>query len=231
MIRNGFRKGMIAAVVCATPLTACNVGDAVIAPDDYVRDLFGYASWKPSTRSPDSYVELITLEHVVRYEPATARFGDVERGRLRSFLSRINLGPQDQVALFGPQRDAGRHDPVTTARLQFLRGEMAVMGIQAKVPSGQLGAQGSDRISVVVSRPVVITPDCRQGPAGRGERPQFVMGCTTHANLGNMIANPLDLANGREPSPADGEASALGIKRYRDGEAKALKSAITETTK
>ena len=220
MIRNGFRKSMIAAVVCATPLAACNVGDAVIAPDDYVRDLFGYASWKPSTRSPDSYVELITLEHVVRYEPATARFGDVERSRLRSFLSRINLGSQDQVALFGPRRDAGRHDPVTTARLQFLRGEMAVMGIQA-----------SDRISVVVSRPVVITPDCRQGPAGGGERPQFVMGCATHANLGNMIANPLDLANGREPSPADGEASALGIKRYRDGEAKALKSAITETTK
>ena len=230
MIRNGFRTGMIAAIVCAPLLAACNVGDAVIAPDDYVRDLFGYASWKPSTRSPNSYVELVTLEHVVRYQPATARFGDEERGRLRSFLSQIGLGSRDQVALFGPRRDAGRHDPVTTARLQFLRGELAVMGIQAKVPPGRLGAQGSDQISLVVSRPVVITPDCRQGPAGQSQRPQFVMGCATHANLGNMIANPLDLANGREPSPADGEASALGIKRYRDGETKALESAITETT-
>lgn len=221
------RKACLALALSAPLLAACNVGDAVTTPDEFIRDVVDYAAWEPSQRLPESYVELITLEHIVRYSPTTARFGDDERSRLRSFLSQSRIGPKDQVALYGPRRDAGRHDPVTTARLQFLRGELALMGVPAKVPVGKLDDRSIDQISLVVSRPVVITPDCSQGAPTRGHRPQFVMGCATNANLGNMIANPLDLEVGQEPSPSDGEASTLGIQRYRADQIKAPQKEAT----
>ncbi len=225
MTQSTYKKAFVALAVSAPLLAACNVGDAVTTPDDFIRDVVDYAAWQPSDRLPDSYVELVTLEHVVRYSPTTARFGDDERARLKAFLSRTRVGPKDQVALYGPRRDGGLHDPVTAARLQFLRGELAVLGVPAKVPAGQLGT--GDQISLVVSRPVVITPDCTQGPAGKSQRPEFVMGCATSANLGNMIANPLDLEAGQEASPADGEAATRAIQRCRADEVKPL---IKEST-
>jgi type IV pilus biogenesis protein CpaD/CtpE len=50
-----------------------------------------------------------------------------------------------------------------------------------------------------------------------GDRPQYYWTCSTTANLGAMVANPQDLANGQIPNPADGEAAALGTQRYRAG--------------
>ena len=50
------------------------------------------------------------------------------------------------------------------------------------------------------------------------------IGCSTNANLGQMVADPLDLQQGRPAGAADGEAASLSIQRYRRGETRELEN-------
>lgn len=212
-------------------LAGCNTGEVWRTPDEYVGDLFRTAKWKPAKRTPENSVELIGIEHVVTFDEGSARMTAPERQRLSQFLSRSRLGSGDSVALLGPLRDQGRHDPVTAARLQFVRGELLVMGISATVPlEDRPDLAAREGISVVVHRSVVISPDCSQPMPARGNRPRFVMGCANEANFGQMIADPLDLVQGREADPADGEASALSIERFRARESTEVEEAEAGTT-
>ena len=56
------------------------------------------------------------------------------------------------------------------------------------------------------------------------------MGCSNTANLGLMVADPLDLKEGRTMGPADGEFGALRIQRYREGEVQEFETDDTATT-
>ena len=212
-------------------LAGCNTGEVWRTPDEYVGDLFRTAKWRAAERTPENSVELIGIEHVVVFDEGSARMTASERRRLNRFLSQGRLGSGDSVALLGPLRDQGRHDPVTAARLQFVRGELLVMGISATVPLKQrpdLAAR--EGISVVIQRSVVISPDCEQPKPAPGRRPGFVMGCSNEANLGHMIVDPLDLEQGREADPADGEATALSIERFRARESTEVEEAEAGTT-
>ena len=212
-------------------LAGCNTGEVWRTPDEYVGDLFRTAKWKPAKRTPENAVELIGIEHVVTFDEGSARMTGPERQRLSQFLSRSRLANGDSVALLGPLRDQGRHDPVTAARLQFVRGELLVMGISSTVPlEDRPDLAAREGISVVVRRSVVISPDCAQPLPAPGNRPRFVMGCSNEANFGQMIADPLDLVQGREADPADGEASALSIERFRARESTEVEEAEAGTT-
>ena len=45
-----------------------------------------------------------------------------------------------------------------------------------------------------------------------------------------MVVDPLDLEKGSNMGPADGEAAALRIQRYREGEIEELEESETATT-
>ena len=212
-------------------LAGCNTGEVWRTPDEYVGDLFRTAKWRQAKRAPENAVELIGVEHVVAFDEGSARMSTAERRRLSGFLSQSRLGRGDSVALLGPLRDQGRHDPVTAARLQFVRGELLVMGISSTVPlEDRPDLALREGISVVIRRSVVISPDCTQQQPSPGNRPRFVMGCANEANIGQMIADPLDLEQGRPADPADGEAAALSMERYRAREATEVEEAESGTT-
>ncbi|MGF1608980.1 MAG: CpaD family pilus assembly lipoprotein [Kiloniellales bacterium] len=214
--------------LAALALTACETWQT---PDEYVGDLFRHGRWQQAKLVQDNSVERIAIEHVVAFASTSADMTRAERLRLAEFLRRANVGKDDQVTLYGPLRDHGRHDPVTTARIQFVRGELLVKGISATAPLVQRNGQElRDGISVVVSRNVVITPDCSQPQPAPGHRPRFVVGCSNTANIGNMIVDPLDLEHGKTPDPADGETAAQSIKRLRDRKTEKLRSIDAETT-
>lgn len=214
--------------LAALTLTACETWQT---PDEYVGDLFRYGRWKQAKRTQDNSVERIAIEHVVAFASNSADMTKAERDRLAEFLRRANVGTDDEVTLYGPLRDHGRHDPVTTARIQFVRGELLVKGIHATAPLVQRnGQEQRDGISVVVTRNVVIMPDCTQPQPAPGHRPRFVMGCANTANLGLMIADPLDLEHGRAPDPADGETAAQSIFRLRNRKTEEIQDIKAETT-
>ena len=47
-------------------------------------------------------------------------------------------------------------------------------------------------------------------------------GCASATNFARMLADPADLARGRDMGPADGTVQADAMRRYRTGETKAL---------
>lgn len=215
-------------LIAALLLSGCNTGDAWRTPDEYVNDLFRTAKWRPTDRVPENSVELILVEHIVTFGQGSAQMSDAEKKRLKDFLARARIGPSEQLSLYGPLRDRGQRDPVTTARLQFVRGELLVMGYTAKAPLvARSGQEEKDGISVVVERSVVISPDCEQAIPAPGHRPRFVLGCPNTYNLGQMIVDPLDLERGREAGPADGVFSADSIRAYRKGMSDKATSAVS----
>lgn len=213
-------------------LNACNnSGEALQRPDEYVEELFRTANWRPSDRAPRNEVELVSLEHRINFKEGSAQFDQNERRLLGDFLMRSGIGRGDSVTIHAPRRDGNLHDPVTASRLGFLRGELSAMGIKSVVPLAQdLGATQAEIITVAVERSVVVSPDCAQPLPAVGNRPRFVMGCSNEVNLGLMVVDPLDIEQGRELTPADGEATTLSIQRYRAGEIRELESTEAETT-
>jgi pilus assembly protein CpaD len=53
-------------------------------------------------------------------------------------------------------------------------------------------------------------------------RPDQPWGCTVNAALGMMVANPLDLVEGRELGPADVSQATGAMRRYRDDKVKEI---------
>ena len=96
------------------------------------------------------------------------------------------------------------------------------------------GRSRDNSVRVTVGRHLVKTPTCpdwsKPATGDSSNRVTSNFGCATSTNLGLMIANPGVLVQGTdELGPADGEATALGIKQYRDG--KVLKPKTTSTLK
>ncbi len=212
-------------------LTGCNAGDLFRGPDEYVRSIVTTGKWRQAVRSPDNDVEIITIEHAVAFQSSAEGLSRGERKRLLDFLRRSQIGGSDRISLHGPMRDFGRHDPVTAARLEALKAELDRVGLKSVIADdGRIAPSDTEQVAVLVTRAIAISPDCRQSSPPRGHRPEFVMGCSNTTALGAMVADPLDLREGRTMGPADGEAGALGIQRYRERELEELEDADTQTT-
>ena len=229
-------SGPRSAAVCLVALTAfllgaCNMGQVVRAPDEWARDFVQTAKWRNAKRSAPNEVEIITIEHAVAFPGSDEGVSPVERQTLLDFLRHTGLQSSDRVTLHGPLRDFGRHDPVTAKRLETLKAELDAVGIPNEiVEDGRIAPNDPDRIAVLITRAVAITPDCGQTQPARGHRPKWAMGCSNTANLGLMVADPLDLKEGRTMGPADGEFGALRIQRYREGEVQEFETDDTATT-
>ena len=157
------------------------------------------------------------MDHQVRFAGDSATLSAEERRRLDSFVNTVDLGYGDivTVAMMG---DAA----MTRRRAQLVRAHLAARKISSKLVARQPGEGAADTVAVSVSRHVVTPPQC---PDWTKNATQDIyssqasnFGCATAQALSVMVANPGDLVRGRRPGAGDGEALALGVRRYREGE-------------
>lgn len=174
--------------------------------------------WRQIPDRPENRVESVRLEHIVAFQPNAIRLDDAERNRLVRFARDGNLNLRDRIELHALPTLEGDYDPTTAARLDVLRGEFDQLGLPSGVAglSGPGANGGLDQIAVVVRRAAIIPPDCEiEREPWAGQRPDLQMGCSDITAIGLMVADPHDLAKGRQIEAPDGEVAASAIERYR----------------
>lgn len=151
-----------------------------------------------------------------------------ERERLDGWFRSIELSYGDRVAVDDPSGAWGVRRDVDT--LLSRRG-MATVGT-APVTAGALPG-GSVR--VVVSRATASVPGCPDW--SRPASPDFVgstmsnYGCANNAALAAMVADPMDLIEGRDGGTAiDPATSGKAIRVYRDAAPTGTRGLKAETT-
>lgn len=172
----------------------------------------------PAAKEPK--VEFAVQAHGVRFAPGQAVPETGEAERLADFLRRLDVGDGDQVVVVAP----------AIAESLAERRRQAVASLLAKRRIGMAAASdrllGSEIIEVVVRRAVVTVPGCPDWTKTPGNSFDNTVssnfGCATAANLARMVADPADLARGRDPGPADGDYGGVSIQNYRKGETKPL---------
>jgi pilus assembly protein CpaD len=212
----------LAPLAAAAALTACHVPVETQDPVQLVSShSFDHANWQQRPAPIESTAETITVLHTVRFTGQDTALGEAAREQLRAFLRDSAVHEGARIEIDGPRTKGGYHDVTTAARIAEIEAELAGLGLRSEVPARPITllSKPEDAIAVTVSRAMVILPDCRTTPPPPSTRPDYYPSCTTAANLGLMVADPLDLERGRALGPADGHASVLSIQRYRAGAA------------
>lgn len=148
-----------------------------------------------------------------------------EQERLEGWFRSIGLAYGDRVAVDGSAGAAGGDVSELLAR----RG-MSLTGT-APVTAGQL-PDGSVR--VVVSRATASVPGCPDW--SRPASPDFVgsttsnYGCASNAALAAMVADPIDLVQGRGGGPTDPALATRAMDSYRATPASGTKGLKVEKT-
>ena len=193
-------------------------------PGEYGDQFFPHGKWEQIPLVPQNIVEVITLDHRVSFSHGQAELTQAARGALSDFILGNRVGPDDRIAVRGP-RDADGE--LAAERLTSVKSEFARLGLVAFESDGRRGwpggaGPGNGEVSVLVTRAVVIPPDCSVPRPDPTLRPNHLRGCADTAALGMMVANPTDLLGARELGPADGEQASAALRRYREGQVKEL---------
>ena len=225
------RLRWLGAAVTLMVMTGCTANELTDKPTNWLGNIITAGKWKQIPRAAGNTVEVVTIEHAVAFNGGETTISPLGKRQITQFLRQTNVSGSDRVMLYGPRRDFGSHDPVTSKRLEVLQAELAQQGVVSSVPAEErLIAADPEAIAILITRAVVIAPECAQPAPGRGARPDFVVGCANSANFGQMVYDPLDIEHGRGMGPADGEARALAIQRYREGEINELEESEIDTT-
>lgn len=167
-------------------------------------------------------------DYVIDLASAGDRLAPGERERLDGWFRSIGLSYGDRVSVDDPYGSYGVRRDVDA--LLNRRG-MASIG-NAPVTAGAV-PPGSVR--VVVSRATASVPGCPDW--SRPSSPDFVgstmsnFGCANNAALAAMVADPMDLVQGREAGPAvDPAVSGKAIRVYRDTAPTGTKGLKNENT-
>ncbi len=185
--------------------------------------------WHPSETDRTGSVDVVKMDHQVRFTGDAATLSAEERSRLDSFVNTVDLGYGDivTVAMMG---DAA----MTRRRAQLVRAHLAARKISSQLVARQPGDGAADTVAVSVARHVVTPPQCPDWTKNATQdiftEQSSNFGCANAHALSVMVANPGDLIRGRSPGPGDGEALALGVRRYREGEITPLVTGEIGTT-
>lgn len=152
-------------------------------------------------------------DYVIDLNAAGDRLTPGEYARLDGWFNTIGLSYGDRVAIDDPTGASQGRSDVT----ELLSRRGLIITEAAPVTAGAL-APGVVR--VVVSRSSASVPGCSDwSRPAIGEFSGSTMsnyGCALNGALAAMIADPLDLVNGRSGSgPADPASSAKAIRTYR----------------
>lgn len=215
-----WRMARLAPLAAAAALSACHIPVETQNPIELVTShSFDHANWQQRPAPIRSTAETITVLHTVHFSGQETALGEDARAQLRAFLRDNAVHEGARIEIDGPRVKGGYHDATTAKRIAEIEAELAGMGLRGEVPARPITSlsKPEEAIAVTVSRAMVILPDCRTAPPPPATRPDYYPSCTTAANLGLMVSDPVDLERGRALGPADGQASVLAIQRYRAG--------------
>ena len=205
------RQAVSVMALCLAPL-------AMTACTDH--RLVTEATWKQQEAPAQPRVQRVDAQYVIPFASKDLEISDVEREALAMFVHQSNLQAGSHVAVAAPTKTAAQAAR-SRNRLASVRNELQRMGISSSIVQAESTNNQStgDEVVVFAQTVAVLPPDC----PGYNQpltldyewRPETRLGCSNAVNLGLMVANPSDLAQGRPLSAADGEAMALGVNRYR----------------
>ena len=182
---------------------------------------FPHGKWEQIPPSQENMVETVTLQHLVRFGSGQSAMTDDQRGQLDAFINANDLSNRDEIVVSAPGNDG-----LSAGRQAAIRKEIANYGLLA-VDGGSPDGGLPGEVLVNVTRSVVIPPDCSVPQPEPTLRPNNKWGCTVESALGMMVADPNDLAHGRDLGPGDGEQASGALRRYRADEVKDLDEETT----
>jgi len=149
-----------------------------------------------------------------------------EKKALQQALADNAGGSGLRIRLRLPQESAP--DPVK------LRKSLAGLGVPTGITAISARPSESAGSLLVVYHLAAVAPSCDSmvtpsETIDQTDRPSISFGCATYTNLAASVADPADLAEGRELGPADGPNIDAAIERYQADKVKAL-SKNTATT-
>jgi pilus assembly protein CpaD len=168
--------------------------------------------WSMPEARKEIQVDWVELTQPVGFKPGDAQLSDEQKAQLVAFLEQSRFAYGDKLFVSaGRSALEGQRRSTVAAFLQSV----------GYAPSQMADNGQSGDVTVVIGRYVATPPACpdwrKPADTDRGNTSLSNLGCATASNLADMVANPGDLVRGRQPGPLDGEASALGIQRYRQG--------------
>lgn len=211
------------AIVLPLLLAACTQ-----SPDEYAKQVLNTGKWQQMEPLQRASAETISLAHTVRFPWAKAALEREEARKLDAFALAIRSLDRRRtvLTLSGGGKDKGT---LAASRRQAVLTRLQQHGITGKVliRPGSIAENNAKTglVRITIDSVVVFSPDCTAH--NDKSDPGLKLGCSNEAALAAMIARPEDLSIGRKPSPADGEAQALTIQRYRKGETKPLSTELS----
>lgn len=178
------------------------------------------ATWKQATPAAEPRVQTVALAHPVSFAPHSASLAGAEKASLLEFLDRQSIASGTRV-MVKPNAPDGTDAGLLADRMGEVRRVLAARGLVVDLaPPAQGG--NPDQVAVVAMKSQVVPIACPGYNApiqlDHEFRPPFSPGCSTAIDLGLMLENPNDLAQGRDLPPADSEGQSLSIQRYRTGQ-------------
>lgn len=155
-------------------------------------------------------LDTATTQLDLRFEPGSAALASVDAARLQRAATSGEIEPSDRVTV-----DAAGAPYLVKERLASVS---ALLLHHEIVPVA--GAQGAppNHAIVTIQRALVTLPPCpnwsKRPYSDFTNQPSSNFGCATETNLGMMVANPSDLANGLSLGPTAGQPAAAAVNRY-----------------
>jgi|TARA_B100000315_G_C14591459_1_gene596082 pilus assembly protein CpaD len=165
----------------------------------------------------------VQFGHDVVFAKDATRLSLQERRRLEVFLNEADARSADSVIVSSTGQSVNSRRRVEIVRAFLTHRRLNVVQTLTKFASAP---SANNTVRVSVRRHLVTLPGCpdwtKKTYNNFGNSVHSNFGCSTATNLGMMVANPRDLAHGRQPGLVDGEYGARSIEAYRKGETKPL---------
>lgn len=147
----------------------------------------------------------------LRFAPGSSHLLAGDAARLRALAARGGIAPSDRVTVAAAGGPA-----LAAARFRTVADELVAYHIVAT--QGWLAAVGPNHAVVETGRYLVTLPPCPNWSKEPVEHFTNTLpsnfGCATISDLGESVASPADLAEGRPVGLAEGQPASAAVERY-----------------
>jgi pilus assembly protein CpaD len=168
------------------------------------------AEYSDAEAPKDLRLDNATTHVDLRFAPGSTRLVARDATRLRALVATGGLMPSDRVLVA-----TGGSPALARTRFEAIANELAPYRI---VASPQPVPVGPNQAVVESVRYLVTSPPCpnwsKRAQLDFTNTHASNFGCATAVNLGQMVASPADLAEGRPLATADGTPAAAAVNRY-----------------
>lgn len=168
----------------------------------------------------DSQVVTLTIDA----DPSTVDISDVDRARLRAFVSAYLNNGHGPLTITAPS--GGSHDFDGQEAASDIRKALNEAGVPWSSLTGATyrtgGSAEGDQLVLSFTRYVATASECgvwsglKESDYRNLRSPNF--GCSVMNNIAAMVGDPRDLVEPSDPADRDGTFATLAVERYRRGE-------------